>query len=61
MKTTFSYFPGMFENKLEAKCYFKKCKGRTMMKGRKDDVRESGMREERRCKGGGGGSENFFL
>jgi len=24
MKTTFSYFPGMFENKLEAKCYFKK-------------------------------------
>ena len=23
MKTTFSYFPGMFE-KLKAKCYFKK-------------------------------------
>jgi len=24
MKTTFSYFPGMFKKKLEAKCYFKK-------------------------------------
>jgi len=23
MKTTFSYLPGMFENKLEVKCYFK--------------------------------------
>ena len=23
MKATFSYFPGMSENKLEAKCYFK--------------------------------------
>ena len=23
MKTTFSYFPGMFESKLEAKCDFK--------------------------------------
>ena len=23
MKTTFSYFPGMFENKLQAKCYLK--------------------------------------
>ena len=26
MNTTFSYFPGMFENKLEAKCYLKKNK-----------------------------------
>ena len=24
MKTTFSYFPGMFENKLKAKYYLKK-------------------------------------
>ena len=30
-------------------------RGGRMMQVRKDDVRESGMREERRYKGGGGG------
>ena len=32
-----------------------------MMQVRKDDVRESEMREERRCKGGGGGGVKTFL
>jgi len=32
MKTTFSHFPGMFENKLQAKYYLKKTKSKHIMK-----------------------------
>ena len=34
MKTTFSYFPGMFENKLQAKYYFKKVKSKHILKNK---------------------------